>query len=294
MDRDRAGPLPILTFHALAPVDSPIAFDPTRFRRLVEALADAGFRAVDLEVWIAGGRPAVERSYAIAFDDGLRSIRLAAEVLAPLGAGATAFLVTGRMGSDNAWPGQAAGVPRGRLLGWSELADLESAGVRFAAHSRTHPRLDRADDRELEDELRGSRQDLEDRLGRPCRLFAYPYGLAPSRVREAAARHFDAAFGTRLDYAGPAEDPFLISRIDAHYLRSRRSIQDLLSGRLRGRLRVRRALREIRQAGVAFLENTGRPVAPEIGMDRPERSIPNAPHLRPGPAIPDAREAAER
>ena len=57
-------------------------------------------------------------------------------------------------------------------------------------------------------------------IGRPCRLLAYPYGSAEPRVRSAAARRYDAAFGTRLAYASAADDRFDIARIDAYYLRS--------------------------------------------------------------------------
>ena len=291
---EAVGALPILTYHALEPGGGLIATDPARFIRTIESLTDAGFRSIDLADWVVQGRPAVERSYAVAFDDGLRSIRQAADVMARRGVIATIFLVTGRMGLDNGWHGQPAGIPRSKLLRWSDLADLEAAGFRFQAHTRTHPRLDRCDDQALDDELRGSREDLENRLGRPCRLIAYPYGVAPPRVRRAAARHFDAAFGTRLDYAVPTEGRFQISRIDAYYVQSRRAIQDLLTGRLRGRLRVRRALREIRQAGLALMEGSREPdpVIVPVSPPSPDRPTNPAPHLKMERAACDPREAS--
>jgi hypothetical protein len=132
------------------------------------------------------------------------------------------------------------------LLAWSDLDALAAAGFGFAAHGRTHCRLDRCDDATLERELRGSRDAIEQRLGRPCRLLAYPYGLATARVRRAAMRHYDAAFGTRLDVATAAEDPYHLSRIETHYLRSRRGLDRLLSGRGRHWLRGRRLLRAAR------------------------------------------------
>jgi peptidoglycan/xylan/chitin deacetylase (PgdA/CDA1 family) len=243
--------LPILTYHAIDGGGDVLATDPAWFSATMAALHGAGYRTVDLHDWVARGRPAVERGFALTFDDGLRSIRQAAEILSQFDFGATAFLITDRMGGENAWPGQPRAILRRGLLDWSDLASLRAAGVRFAAHTRTHPRLDRCEDRQRIEELRGSRDAIEQRLGEPCRLLAYPYGAASSRVREVARDHFDAAFGTRLDVARPEEDAFDISRIDAYYLRSPRVREALISGDWAGWLRRRRALRGVRRALVA-------------------------------------------
>ncbi|MEO6809169.1 MAG: polysaccharide deacetylase family protein, partial [Isosphaeraceae bacterium] len=153
-------PLPILMYHALDTSGSVIATDPGWFAETLDALATAGFRSVDLLPWIEQGRPPVDRGFALTFDDGMRSMLLAADSLVRHGFSATAFLVTGRMGLDNAWRGQPGGIPRSSLLAWSDLTALQAAGVRFGAHTRTHPRLDRLDERALVEELRGSRDDL--------------------------------------------------------------------------------------------------------------------------------------
>jgi peptidoglycan/xylan/chitin deacetylase (PgdA/CDA1 family) len=247
MGMSRVG-LPILTYHAIDTTGSVIATDPAWFAETLDALDEAGYRAVDLGDWLASGRPDVGRGFALAFDDGLRSILDVADLLARHRVPATVFLVTDRMGTDNDWPGQPGGIPRSPLLAWSDLDALAAAGFGFAAHGRTHRRLDRCDDATLERELRGSRDAIEQRLGRPCRLLAYPYGLATARVRRAAMRHYDAAFGTRLDVATAAEDPYHLSRIETHYLRSRRGLDRLLSGRGRHWLRGRRLLRAARGA----------------------------------------------
>jgi peptidoglycan/xylan/chitin deacetylase (PgdA/CDA1 family) len=143
------------------------------------------------------------------------------------------------------------------LLSWSEADALARVGFRFGSHGCTHARLDRLDAESLARELDGSRAAIEDRLGRPCRLLAYPYGLTSARVRRAAARRFAAGFGTRLDYAGGGQDPFDLARVDAYYLRSRRSLDALVAGRARGWLRWRRALRAVRRRAGPVL-TTGR------------------------------------
>jgi peptidoglycan/xylan/chitin deacetylase (PgdA/CDA1 family) len=238
----------VLTYHAIDHRGGPIATDPAWFAATLAALTDAGFQTVDLDDWIAQGRPVIERGFALTFDDGLCSVLRAAEVVARHGFRATAFLVTDRMGADNAWPGQPRGVARRRLISWRDLADLRAAGFRFGAHTKTHPWLDRCDEATLDDELRGSRNEIEQRLGEPCRLLAYPYGAAKARVRAAAARHFEAAFSTRLDQARRSEDRYFLSRIDAYYLKSPRALDALISGRMARWLRWRRAWRGARAA----------------------------------------------
>ena len=193
--------LPILTYHALDDWGSIVSTSPARFAATLRELAAEGFTCVDLGDWVARGRPHVHRGFALAFDDGLASIRLAADTLALLGFTATAFLVTGRMGRSNAWAGQPPGVPLARLIGWHHLEDLHQAGFRFGAHTETHPHLGRCDWGTIVREILGSRREIEARTGETCRLFAYPYGEAPPAAIEVVSAGFAAGFGTSLGYA---------------------------------------------------------------------------------------------
>ena len=93
----------------------------------------------------------------------------------------------------------------------------------------------------------GSRAAIEDKLGKPCRLLAYPDGASSPTVRIAAARVFSAAFGTRFDYADGDQDPFDLARIDAYYLRTPRALDALVNDHSRGWLGWRRALRAVRR-----------------------------------------------
>lgn len=235
--------LPILMYHGLDASGSVIATDPHWFEATLRAFHQAGFRSVDLANWIAQGRPTLERAFAITFDDGLRSILPAAEVLHRFGFTATLFLVTDRMGGDNAWPGQPRGIARQPLLSWPEAIQLRDAGFRFGAHTRQHPRLDRLDDEAIRNELRESRQAIEERLGLPCRLFAYPYGIATARVRALASLEFSAAFGTRLDRANGQDDLWDLPRIDAYEIRSQRALSALIRGAEGPRFLARRISR---------------------------------------------------
>ncbi len=239
--------LPILTYHSIDTSGSVISTTPSCFARTMRTLIDAGFEAVDLWDWIAAGGQGPERGFAVTFDDGLTSSLKAAEVLVKLGIPATMFLVTGRMGGDNAWPDQPMRVPRFDVISWSEVRALRAAGFRFGAHSQTHPDLRRLDDAVIRDEMRYSREAIESVLCEPCRVFAYPYGRSSERVRRVARSCFDAAVGTRLDLARNTDDRFDLSRLDAYYLRDQRSLDALIAGRWHTHSRLTRWLRTARQ-----------------------------------------------
>jgi peptidoglycan/xylan/chitin deacetylase (PgdA/CDA1 family) len=91
-----------------------------------------------------------------------------------------------------------------RLLGQpgymtrTQLQEMDDAGVTIGAHSRTHPDLRACSDQELEREIRGSKDDLENLIAKPVTSFAYPTGLLNERVLAAVvAAGFTSAVTTR-------------------------------------------------------------------------------------------------
>jgi len=81
------------------------------------------------------------------------------------------------------------------MLTWDEVSRMRHAGWGFGAHTVTHPVLSRLSREEALRELVESRRAIEERLGEPCRVFAYPNGrpadytpAVKSLVREAGYR----------------------------------------------------------------------------------------------------------
>lgn len=64
-------------------------------------------------------------------------------------------------------------------LDWQEVKALsESTDITIGPHTRHHPILSRTTHREMQDEIKGSWDDLVANLARPLPLFAYPNGQA--------------------------------------------------------------------------------------------------------------------
>lgn len=70
----------------------------------------------------------------------------------------------------------AAAVDTPRMLTWSEVEDLSRRGIRFGAHTVTHPILTRLERERAAREVLVSKETIERRLGVRVRLFAYPVG----------------------------------------------------------------------------------------------------------------------
>jgi peptidoglycan/xylan/chitin deacetylase (PgdA/CDA1 family) len=69
-------------------------------------------------------------------------------------------------------------------LGWKEIREMRRAGMRFGAHSVSHPRLTEIPLNEARGEVRDCKKALEDGLGEEVPLFCYPYGFLNRAIRD--------------------------------------------------------------------------------------------------------------
>ena len=186
--------------------------EPRVFRRQVETLAGAGYRALGsdglMERLTTPSPPALEVVFT--FDDGYAGLaRHAFPVLADHGFRALVFVITDYVGRDNSWDVQY-GWRRFAHLGWDDLAGWQEKGIEVHSHGATHARLTWLPDGQAADELERSRETIARRLGQaPCGV-SYPFGSVNERVRGLAARA-----GYRLGFAGPSQagaDPLALPR----------------------------------------------------------------------------------
>lgn len=185
----------VLCYHAVSeswPEDT--AVRPAELSEHVSGLKARGYRFVTFSEALSA--PPGGRVVSLTFDDAARSVfELARPALDAHGLAATVFVPTryATNGELMSWSGQEEYVGTAheaelRCMSWDQLGELASAGWEIGSHSRTHPHLSQLSDDVLAEELGGSREDVEQRLGLECRSLAYPYGDFDGRVVEAAGR----------------------------------------------------------------------------------------------------------
>jgi peptidoglycan/xylan/chitin deacetylase (PgdA/CDA1 family) len=190
------------------------------FAEQLAALRSGGWQPVDLATFLRGltepeGLP--ERSALITFDDGYGSVLdVALPWLERFGYPAVLFMPTDFVGRTNLF--DLEGEPEEQLCDWDDLRELVRRGVAVQSHGVSHRAFSELSPAERGSELERSKAALEDGLGQPVELFAYPYGDdagAPPDLREAFAR---AGYRAACRYGGgpfsvPASDPYRLERV---------------------------------------------------------------------------------
>jgi len=174
--------IPILMYHSVSEKEActrhpyyRTATDPRVFGEQLKFLHDNGFQVVSLSEAVGGGsgpRCASERPVVITFDDGFLDFYAEAfPLLCRYGYSATVFLPT-------AYIGDAARRFNGaECLTWSQVRELKEAGIDFGSHTVTHPQLKTLQTSDIREEVRRSKQTIEEKLGAPVKSFAYPYAF---------------------------------------------------------------------------------------------------------------------
>ncbi|HEY2550988.1 MAG TPA: polysaccharide deacetylase family protein [Streptosporangiaceae bacterium] len=182
--RLRAGwPLPlgpavaVLGWHRLDTEGGKLAVPPAVFARQMQILTEhrQHFPVLRLEaagsVLTSGRRRS--RAVVLTFDDAWADNH--AYALGPL----TDHQLPATLYAPSRLLGRPGYMTKGQLL------EMAASGITIGAHSRTHCDLRACGTGELEGEVQGSKDDLEDLIGGPVTSFAYPAGLLDRRVEQA-------------------------------------------------------------------------------------------------------------
>jgi peptidoglycan/xylan/chitin deacetylase (PgdA/CDA1 family) len=174
----------VLMYHSVSPYDEDpfqVTITPQRFEQQMRWLRSRRLRGVSMgELLTAAAEGRARRLVGLTFDDGYADfVTNAMPILQQYGFTATAFVLAGRLGGENAWsrPG-----PYKPLLTATQVREIARAGIEIASHGLEHVSLLKVDDVRLREETVRSRTILQDLLGQPVRGFAYPYGHSDALV----------------------------------------------------------------------------------------------------------------
>ena len=170
---------------------------PQAFEAQMQQLKDKGISVIPMQDfldWRRGEKSIPAKSAILTFDDGWKSqYDVAWPILKKFDYPVTLFVYT-----EGIRPGHFSG---GESMTWEQLAEMRDAGVDIQAHSATHQDLRRPYDKIakkklsppeyeqwLDNELAGSKQTIEQKLGVKVNCFAVPYGFYNDHVKEVAMK----------------------------------------------------------------------------------------------------------
>jgi peptidoglycan/xylan/chitin deacetylase (PgdA/CDA1 family) len=228
--------LVILLYHRIGDGEREIDIPSSAFERQLASLVGPDrARSLDQVLESNGGGGVV-----VTFDDGFRDFHdHALPLLVRHRVPALLYLATGLV-QDGGPP------PTPESLSWSQLEEAVATGlVTVGSHTHSHVSLAQATEDRAEVEMRRSKELIEDRLGIPCRHFAYPWAVGSAPADRVARGLFDTV-------AWDAWRTNRRGRIDRHRLGrtpvlrndGRMFFRAKVRGRLDGERHVYRALRK--------------------------------------------------
>jgi peptidoglycan/xylan/chitin deacetylase (PgdA/CDA1 family) len=213
----------VLCYHAVSPTwPAALSVKPDAFERQVSALVREGWVSATFTEVVK--MAPTRRTLVLTFDDAFASVKTyALPILGDLGVKATVFSPTQYVSTQAklAWPGlthweHTSYARELAPMTWDDLGELAELGWEIGSHSQTHPMLTSLDDEALARELRGSREECAQRLGRPVTSIAYPYGEVDDRVA-ASARAAGYEAGAALTWPSAQLNPYQYPRIGVYH-----------------------------------------------------------------------------
>jgi peptidoglycan/xylan/chitin deacetylase (PgdA/CDA1 family) len=181
MLRKQSAPrVPILMYHGLqSEVGGRHPYFETntsreQFAAHMKFLDENGYTTVNLnealEAMMTGRNS--ENRVVITFDDGFRDFYTHAfPILAEYNFKATMFIVSGLTANETV---RADGK---EYMTWAEVREIHAHGIQIGSHTVNHPELYKLSPKEVEYEVRQSKETIEDGLGEAIQSFAYPYAF---------------------------------------------------------------------------------------------------------------------
>jgi len=186
----------VLMYHSVD--NNPIDFNvkPNEFFRQMAYLHKKNYKIISVEELVEileSGRSFNKKTVVLTFDDGFKDNYTSVfPLLKKYNFKATIFITTSFIGKQI---NNSYNLPLD-VLSWEQIKEMHNSGlVDFQPHSATHPKLAQISEKELEKEIKESKEILEKELSKKCYFSAYPKGNYNNKViEEFKKQNFKAVF----------------------------------------------------------------------------------------------------
>lgn len=128
----------------------------------------------------------------------------------------------------------AAAAQASGTLTWAQVQEMSRAGIEFGSHTVTHPILTMLSDAQLHDELAESKRVIEQQIGRPAPVLAYPVGGSHDFDRRVIAQAKGCGYRLGVSYLSGVNpwntlDAFSIKRLHVERYTTRSDFAAMLA-----------------------------------------------------------------
>ena len=199
--------VPIIVYHHVSRLDSPRpdTVSPERFEWHMAYLKKYHFNVLPLSALvriIRQGKPMPRKSVVITFDDGSEdNFQYAFPVLKKYGFPATIFVITDVTNTEG-------------YLNTAQMKEMLAHGIEIGSHTRRHAYLPGVSGKTLVEEIKGSKDRLEQELGVTTTSFAYPSGGFTEEARRLVQTSgYESACTTNRGYDRFNRDVYELKRV---------------------------------------------------------------------------------
>lgn len=186
--------IPILMYHSISqpggsadPAFRALCVPPVLFAAQVDYLYHNNYTFISVEQLtyaLTGKSLLPKRPIVLTFDDGYADFyHHALPVLSRYHLTATLYIATGFVGRTSLWHTLYKRGTGPLMLTWSQIAEISRSGIECGAHTQSHRKLDTLPFAIAKNEIKRSKDLLEQHLGQEITSFAYPYGYYTADVR---------------------------------------------------------------------------------------------------------------
>lgn len=216
--------VPILMYHSISDREEGghpyfrTVTSPAAFERQMRYLHENGYAAVRIGEaleYLDGGREIEGQPVVITFDDGYTDFQSAAfPVLARYGFKAIVYLPTAFIGESGGRFKECG------CLTWNQVRELHGLGIEFGSHTVNHPKLVELPAKAVEEEVRRSKEVIEQEIGAAVTSFAYPYAFPETKRRFTTMLRgmlkgagYESGMCTVIGVAGAGDDRLFLKRL---------------------------------------------------------------------------------